>query len=424
MQLINHLESEVRGYVRNFPAVFSRAKGSRLFDADGQSYLDFFAGAGTLNYGHNNPAVKKALLDYISDDGLMHGLDLATVAKLDFLRIFEDNILKPRALDYKIQFTGPTGTNAVEAAIKLARKVKKRAHIVAFTNGYHGHSLGALALTGNRHYHNEHFGSHDNVSHLPFDGYLGAGVNTLDYFRKLLTDNSSGLPLPAAVILETIQAEGGINVASNTWLQELAALCREHDMLLIVDDIQVGNGRSGDFFSFEEAGIVPDMVCLSKSLGGGQPFSLVLFKRELDQWLPGEHTGTFRGNQLAFVAATALLAHWQDDTFSQEISRLSSHVHGRLSALVKANSGLELRGKGMIWGINFGDGELAAAISKACFERKLIIESAGSEGEVLKFLMPLTTTIAEFDEGFECFADAYQSVCPTAKIQALDLKRA
>lgn len=416
MQLIEHLESEVRGYVRNFPTVFSKAIGSELFAADGTAYIDFFAGAGTLNYGHNNPAVKQALLDYIGNDGLMHGLDLATEAKLAFLKKFEANILLPRGLDYKIQFTGPTGTNAVEAAIKLARKVKKRSNVVAFTNGYHGHSLGALALTGNRHYHDEHYGSHADVTHLPFDGYMGDGVNTLEYFRKLLQDNSSGFTLPAAVILETIQAEGGINVASTAWLQELSALCAEHDILLIIDDIQVGNGRSGQFFSFEEAGIVPDMVCLSKSLGGGQPFSLVLFKRELDQWLPGQHTGTFRGNQLAFVAATALLDYWQNDSFASSVQQLSQHVQHSLATLVEANPTLELRGKGMIWGINFGNGETAAAISQACFKRQLIIESAGSEGEVLKFLMPLTTTLAEFDEGFDRFKQAYKAVCPDADI--------
>lgn len=414
MKIIDHLESEVRGYVRSFPTVFARAQGSQLIDADGESYLDFFAGAGTLNYGHNNPAVKKALLHHLENDGLMHGLDLATEAKLAFLEALEQNILKPRALDYKVQFTGPTGANAVEAAIKLARKVKRRSHVVAFTNGYHGHSLGALALTGNRHYHDESYGAHSNVSHLPFDGYLGEGVNTVDYLRKLLEDGSSGLPLPAAVILETIQAEGGINVASAAWLRDLAALCREHDILLIVDDIQVGNGRSGRFFSFEEAGIVPDMVCLSKSLGGGLPLSVVLFKRELDAWLPGQHTGTFRGNQLAFVAATALLDYWCNDTFEQRIQQTGAHIERRLRALVDANPGLALRGRGLIWGIDFGDGETAAKISAECFDRKLIIESAGSEGEVLKFLMPLTIAPEQFDEGFERFTEAYQAVCPGA----------
>ncbi|MGB0866043.1 MAG: diaminobutyrate--2-oxoglutarate transaminase [Granulosicoccaceae bacterium] len=416
MQIINKLESDVRGYVRNFPTVFSRAQGSHLIDAEGNSYIDFFAGAGTLNYGHNNPRVKEALLRYISEDGLMHGLDLATEAKVSFLERFEQNILKPRGLDYKFQFTGPTGANAVEAAIKLARKVKKRSNIVAFTNGYHGHSLGALALTGNRHYHDESYGSNSNVTHLPFDGYMGEGVNTIDYFRKLLEDNSSGLTLPAAVILETIQAEGGINVASVQWLQGLAELCHEHDILLIVDDIQVGNGRSGRFFSFEEAGIVPDMVCLSKSLGGGQPFSLVLFKRELDAWLPGQHTGTFRGNQLAFVAATALLDLWEDQCFESQVQTIGQHVQQSLQALVDANSGLSLRGRGMIWGIDFGDGEIAAAISAECFRRQLIIESAGSEGEVLKFLMPLTISQAEFDQGFGIFKQAYKTVCEDADI--------
>src|SRR6056297_1899028 len=292
-------ESAVRGYVRSFPAVFQSATGSWLTTHDGRRYLDFFAGAGALNYGHNNPLVKAALLEYIAADGVQHGLDLATEAKGGFLNTFTDTILRPRKLDYKLQFTGPTGTNAVEAATKLARKLKQRSHIVAFTNAYHGHSLGSLALTGNQYYHDEHYGSHNNVTHLPYDGYLG-DFDTSLLLEKMLADSSSGLPKPAAVILETIQGEGGVRVAKVDWLRRVAELCQQHDVLLIVDDIQVGNGRTGTFFSFEPSGIKPDLVCLSKSIGGGLPMSLLLIKPECDGWSPGQHTGTFRGNNLAF----------------------------------------------------------------------------------------------------------------------------
>ena len=306
------IESEVRGYVRNFPTVFNKAQGSILTDTNGKDYIDFFCGAGSLNYGHNNPNAKKALLDYIEGDGIQHSLDTSTKAKLDFLHTFESVILQPRKLDYKIQFTGPTGTNAVEAAIKLARKVKKRSHVIAFSHGYHGHSLGSLALTANDYYHDEFYGSRNNVSHLPFDGYLG-NLDTSEYLEKVLSDQSSGIPIPASIILETIQGEGGINVASKQWLQNVEATCRKHDILLIVDDIQVGNGRTGKFFSFEHSGISPDIVCLSKSIGGGLPFSINLIKPEIDAWKPGEHTGTFRGNNLAFVAGNAMLEYWKQD---------------------------------------------------------------------------------------------------------------
>ena len=310
MRVIEAMESKVRGYVRSFPAVFTTAKGAKLTDEQGKEYIDFFAGAGTLNYGHNNDRIKGAMIEYLQNDGIMHGLDMATSAKTAFLETLSNTILGPRNLDYRIQFTGPTGTNAVESALKLARMIKGRSNIVSFTNAFHGLTAGSLAVTGNTFYRDEAHISRSNVAFMPFDGYFGPDVNTLDYFRKYLEDPSSGLDQPAAVILETIQAEGGVNVASDEWLQGLEQLCREYDMLLIIDDIQAGNGRSGDFFSFERAGINPDMVTLSKSIGGGLPLALLMIRPDLDQWKPGEHTGTFRGNNLAFVAATQLLGYW------------------------------------------------------------------------------------------------------------------
>ena len=305
---IENIESSVRGYARLFPAVFQSAQGSHLYDSNGRCFIDFFCGAGTLNYGHNNDRAKAALLRYIQSDGIQHSLDTVTTAKVDFINRLQQTILKPRGLDYKIQFTGPTGTNAVEAAVKLARKHKQRSHVIAFTHAYQGHTLGSLSLTGNDYYHCEHYGDRNNVSHLPFDGYLD-GVDTSILLEKMIADPSSGVPVPAAIILETIQGEGGINVASDQWLRRVSEICTKHDILLIVDDIQVGNGRTGKFFSFEHAGITPDIVCLSKSIGGGLPLSLVLIRPECDAWQPGEHTGTFRGNNLAFVAAEAVLTH-------------------------------------------------------------------------------------------------------------------
>ena len=299
MRIFEEMESEVRGYVRSFPAIFDKAHGSEIFDEHGNRYLDFFAGAGTLNYGHNNPLITDALIEYLQGGGIVHGLDKATVAKRAFLTKLRDTILVPRNLQYKVQFTGPTGTNAVETAMKLARMVKQRSNIIAFTNGYHGLTLGALAVTGNYDYKDESYGSRSNTAFMPYDGFLGPGVDTIDYMRRFLEDGSSGVDLPAAIILETIQGEGGINIAGVEWLQKLEALCREFDILLIVDDIQVGNGRTGTFFSFERAGIYPDMVTLSKSIGGGLPMALLLMRPDLDQWQPGEHTGTFRGNNLA-----------------------------------------------------------------------------------------------------------------------------
>jgi diaminobutyrate-2-oxoglutarate transaminase len=390
--VFDRVESQVRSYCRAFPAVFKTARGCCLYDEAGVEYLDFFAGAGTLNYGHNNPQIKKAVIEYLQGDGIVHGLDMWTVAKREFLEAFERSILKPRDFSYKVQFTGPTGANAVEAALKLARKVKGRRNVIAFTNGYHGLSAGALSLTGNRHFRNEAFVNRLDAVFMPFDGYLGAKLDTLDYLRRLLKDQSSGLDLPAAIILETIQAEGGINVASDAWLRGLEKLCREFDILLIVDDIQVGNGRTGTFFSFEPSGIRPDMVVLSKAIGGlGLPMSLLLIDPAMDQWKTAEHTGTFRGNNLAFIAAASALTYWKDKKFSLEIIRKGGLLEKQLARFVDLypEHVKAVRGRGLIWGMEMSTPELAKSISRGAFARKMIIELAGAEDQVVKFLPPL-----------------------------------
>lgn len=392
LSVFDRLESEVRSYCRAFPTIFDKARGAFLYDEKGKEYIDFFAGAGTLNYGHNNPVIKQAVVDYLGRDGVVHALDMSTVAKREFLETLESVILKPRGLDYKVQFPGPTGANAVEAALKLARKVKSRSNVIAFTNGYHGLSAGALAITGNRHFRTEAFVNRLDVSFMPYDGYFGDGINTLDYLRRFLRDSSSGVDIPAAIILETIQAEGGVNVARGEWLKGLEAVCREFDILLIVDDIQVGNGRTGTFFSFEAFGIRPDIVTLSKGIGGlGLPLSLVLINPKIDVWKPAEHTGTFRGHNLAFVAAQAALNYWRTDSFSSEIQRKGAALAGLLTGIQEryAVLGLKIRGRGLIYGLEMPRPELAKAVSREAFQRGLIIELAGPQDEVVKFLPPL-----------------------------------
>lgn len=333
MKIFEELESEVRSYARSFPRVFHRACGEYLYDSDETQYLDFLAGAGTLNYGHNNPLFKQALLEYIEADGITHGLDLHTLAKQHFLETLKEKILKPRELDYQVQFTGPTGTNAVEAAMKLARNITGRHNIIAFTNGFHGVTLGALAATGNSHHRGAAGIPLGGVTRMPYDGYLGEGFDTTAYLDKALSDASSGVDKPAAVIVETVQGEGGINAASFEWLRSLEAVCRRHDVLLIVDDIQAGCGRTGSFFSFEPVGIRPDIVTLSKSLSGyGLPMAVVMMKSELDRWKPGEHNGTFRGNNMAFITATAAINHyWSDDAFSRSIEQKGLTISERLN---------------------------------------------------------------------------------------------
>lgn len=411
---INRLESKVRSYCRSFPVVFKKAQGAILEDEDGEEYIDFLAGAGSLNYGHNNPVLKKALIDYIESDGISQGLDMATEAKRDFLDTFERLILRPRKMSYKMQFTGPTGTNAVEAALKIARKVTGRQNVVSFTNGFHGVTLGSVAATGNSHFRNGCGIPPQGTAFMPYDGYLGEGVDTTEYLDKMLVDNSSGLDYPAAVIVETIQGEGGINVASFEWLRSLEDVCLKHDILLIVDDIQVGCGRTGTFFSFEDAGISPDIITLSKSLSGyGMPFSLVLMKPELDQWKPGEHNGTFRGNNLAFVTAkVALENYWHDSSFSEEITRKGRIIRERLDKLVRSDERnvISTRGRGMVQALDCQNGKLARKITANAFEKGLILETSGSNDQVVKCLMPLTISYKELERGLDILERSVEEV--------------
>ena len=412
MEIFDEYESEVRGYIRSFPTVFDKAIGSELFDEDGKRYIDFFAGAGTLNYGHNPERAVEAQIQYLKDRRIAHGLDKATVAKKEFIETFIERILKPRNMVYKLQFTGPTGTNCTEAAMKLARQSTGRNLIIAFTNAYHGHTMGALAVTGNEAYRDESYGARGAVNFMPFDGFLG-DVDTLYVFERYLEDKGSGLEKPAAVIVETVQGEGGINVASSEWLQRLEKLCRKHEMLLIIDDIQVGNGRTGKFFSFEEAGIKPDLVCLSKSIGGGNPMALLLIRPEVDVWSPGEHTGTFRGNSLAFVAAKELIdQYWSDDHLTNEVYRKSKIVLDALNALKDEFPSLNCRvkGRGLVVGIETPIEGFAAEVSALAFEKMLISETCGADGFVNKLFVALTIEDEILNEGLEIFSEVFREI--------------
>lgn len=415
MKIFDEIESEVQSYARSFPRLFNKAQGEFLYDTEGNQYLDFLAGAGTLNYGHNHPEFKKALLAYIEADGITHGLDMHTKAKGEFLEAFNEKILKPRGYEYMVQFTGPTGTNAVEAAMKIARNVSGQQNIITFTNGFHGVSLGSLAATGNSHHRDAAGITLSGTHRMPYDGYLGSHMDTTEYLDKVLSDSSSGINSPAAVIVETVQGEGGINAASLEWLRNLESVCRKHNMLLIVDDIQAGCGRTGSFFSFEDAGITPDIITLSKSLGGyGLPFAVVLMKPELDQWKPGEHNGTFRGNNLAFVTAKAALDHyWSDDTFSKEIRRKGDIISKRLNDIAAryGEGNFTATGRGMFQGINCINGDLAGKITHAAFMKGLIIETSGADDQVVKLLCPLVISDESLARGLDIIEESISEVC-------------
>ncbi|CAM4006876.1 diaminobutyrate--2-oxoglutarate transaminase [Cohnella lubricantis] len=411
LNVFEEMESEVRSYIRSFPAVFRKASGYRLWDTDGKEYIDFFSGAGALNYGHNPTDMKRKLIDYLQEDGISHSLDMATEAKERFLQRFRDAILKPRGLSYKVMFPGPTGTNAVESALKLARKATGRQTVIGFTNAFHGMTLGALAVTGNKF---KRKGAGVPLHHavtFPYDGYMGPNVNTLTYIENFLKDSGSGISLPAAVILETLQGEGGLNAASEPWLRGLAELCRRYGMLLIVDDIQMGCGRTGPFFSFEPFGLKPDIVCLSKSIGGyGLPMALTLFKPELDLWSPGEHNGTFRGNNLAFVTAAEALRHWENGEFEADISRKAKQLRNALNIIASRYPALqaEVRGRGLMQGIAFEAG-IAERISQEAFKRGLVIETSGTDSEVIKAMPPLIIDSEGLSEGLRILDDSVKA---------------
>ena len=408
--VFDRLESNVRSYCRSFPTTFTHAKGSLLFDDQGRSFIDFFAGAGALNYGHNHDRIKRAVVDHLLSDGLTHALDLHTTTKAAFLEELEARVLRPRHLQYRVQFTGPTGTNAVEAALKLARQATRRTNVIAFMGGYHGHSLGALAATSNRDHRSAAGTTLSGATFMPFPSAPYDSIDTLAYLRSVLTDSHSGIDLPAALILETVQAEGGIHVAAVEWLQGVRSICDEHGIVMIIDDIQVGCGRTGPFFSFERAGISPDMVTLSKSIGGlGLPMAIVLIRPDLDVWKPADHTGTFRGNQLAFVAATEALRVFDDEGLQAATATNAAFVHERLrSEILSLDERIEVRGQGMIWGVDLGridpNGKLAEVVSHHAFADGLIVERVGRNDTVLKILPPLTIPHELLDDGLQILA--------------------
>lgn len=412
-EIFEKYESNVRSYCRKWPLEFSYAKGSIIIEDNGERFIDFFNGAGALNYGHNNEYIKEKLINYIESDAIVHSLDMYASAKREFIDYFENNILIPRGLEYKIMFANPTGTNAIEMAIKLARKNKKRNNIFALMGAFHGMTLGSLALTTERGAREGAGVPLENVTHIAPPYYMNGNFDTLAYMREILDDDHSGIEKPAAIVIETVQAEGGIHPFSVEFLKGLRKLCDEYDILLIIDDVQVGCARTGAFFSFERANIVPDMVVLSKSISGyGLPLSMVLIKPKLDIFKPGEHNGTFRGFQLSMVTAKAGLEFMLHNNIENEVRRkekiVSKYLDENIKPLLKDN--MDIRGIGLIWGIDFKDGRLARAILDTCFKHKLIIELAGREDSVLKIMPALTIEDDILIEGLDIIKEAIKEV--------------
>lgn len=406
MELVEALESNVRSYSRLFPAIFSRARGSIMLTEGGRKVIDFLSGAGTLNYGHNNHEIKAAITKYLASDAVVHGLDMATPAKLEFMETFSSIILQERGLQYRFQFAGPTGASAIEAALQLSRKVTGRQNVISFTHGYHGMSLGAIAATGDRFSRTASGVLLSGVTFMPYDGYFGPDVDTADYVRQVLTDEGSGIDRPAAILVETVQGEGGINVARKEWLRSIHAIAQDVGAFFIVDDVQMGCGRTGEFFSFEFAGLSPDIVVMSKSLSGyGLPLSMLLIKEGRDAWEPGEHTGTFRGNNLALVSATAAInIYWRCQTFSQGVHRMEELMRQRLETIAsKHGNSFAVRGRGMAWAFDCQMPEVAEATTRKAFEKGLIVERCGPNKQAVKLLPALTIDLETLNQGLDIF---------------------
>jgi diaminobutyrate-2-oxoglutarate transaminase len=421
LKIFEELESNVRSYVRSFPTVFKKAKGYKMWDINGKEYIDFFSGAGALNYGHNDEKMKQKLIEYIMSDGITHSLDMATEAKATFLEKFNEVILKPRNMDYKVMFPGPTGTNTVESALKLARKVTGRTNVISFTNGFHGMTIGSLSVTGNSAKRKGAGIPLQHVVTMPYDSFVSEKLDTVEYLERFLEDNGSGVEIPAAMILETVQGEGGINAAKFEWLQRVEAVCKRWGILLIIDDVQAGVGRTGTFFSFEKAGIKPDIVCLSKSISGyGLPLALTLIKPDLDIWNPGEHNGTFRGNNPAFITATEALTYWEDETFENEIAEKSAKITAFLNKMVADYPELngEVKGRGFMQGISTPIEGLASEIAAKAFEQGLIMETAGPEDEVFKLFPPLTISHEGLEKGFKVIEESVRRLVSSKQLVA------
>ena len=418
-------ESNARSYPRKFPFALAKAQGSWIEDVEGNKYLDFLCGAGTLALGHNDPEVNQAMVDMLTGNLPLHTLDLTTPVKDTFVHTLLNLLPGELKNNAKIQFCSPSGTDAVDAALKLCKTATGRSSIIAFNGAYHGMGHGALALTGNLHAKNKVNDLMPNVHFMPYPySYrcpfgLGGDAGTdaaCAYFERMLKDPECGITKPAAVILETIQGEGGVIPAPVEFLQTVRRVTKELDIPMIVDEIQCGIGRSGRFFAFEYADIVPDVILSSKAIGGSQPLSVVIYNKKLDVWEPGAHAGTFRGNQLAMRAGTVVMNRVSKPDFLDDVVKKGEIFAKRLEEIKSKVSIIgDVRGKGLMRGIEFVDpksqsdslgakkasGEIAALVQKRCFENRLVMEKGGRNGAVMRCLCALNVTMEDLEKALD-----------------------
>ena len=420
-------ESNARSYPRKFPFALSKAKGSWVEDVEGNKYLDFLCGAGTLALGHNDDEVNQAMVEMLTNNLPLHTLDLTTPVKDEFVHTILSLLPPELGNNAKIQFCSPSGTDATDAAIKLCKTATGRSSVISFAGGYHGMGQGPLACMGNLHAKTSVNGLMPDVHSFPYpyayrDPFgLGGdeGVKAAcNFFERTLKDPESGITKPACVILEAIQGEGGVIPAPIEFLQCVRRVTKELDIPLIFDEIQCGMGRSGKLFAFEYADIVPDVLLISKAVGGSQPMAVVVYKKELDTWTPGAHAGTFRGNQLAMKAGTIVLNRVSKPEFLADVVRKGDIIRSRVNELKRKVSIIgDVRGKGLMVGTEFvtpnatpdiigslpANGDIAAKVQKLCFKNGLIVEKGGRNGAVMRCLCALNITDEDLNKALDIF---------------------
>lgn len=410
MQELEAVESTVRTYPHSFPGSFSRARGSIVLTNDGRRLIDFLSGTGTLNYGHNNHEIKAAIIEYLASDSVVHGFDVATRAKIEFMEIFSSVILDQRGFQYRFQFTGPTGADAIDTALMLSREITGRQNIISLTHGYHGMTTsGAVAAGSNSPYGATSCIASSGITFMPYDGYPGPVSDTADCLRKVLLEGGGGIDAPAAILVETVQGRGGLNVAGKEWLRSIQAIAKDAGALFIVDDTEMGCGRTGEFFSFEFATLSPDIVVMSNSLSGyGLPLSMLLIKEGLDGWRSIEDASILRGNNLALVSGTAAIdIYWRNRAFSQGVQCMGELVRRRLEAIAAEHGhSFAVRGRGMALGFDCRTAEIAEATTCKAFEKGLIVERCGSIDQVVKFLPALTIDSDTLDHAIRIFEES------------------
>ncbi|MDI9887877.1 diaminobutyrate--2-oxoglutarate transaminase family protein [Streptomyces sp. HNM0645] len=421
-------ESAARTYARSLPIVPVRARGLTIEGADGRRYLDCLSGAGTLALGHNHPVVLEAIKKVLASGAPLHVLDLATPVKDAFTTELFATLPRPLADDARIQFCGPAGTDAVEAALKLVRTATGRTGLLAFTGAYHGMTAGALDASG---------GAPDvRVTRLPYPqnyrcpfgvgGERGAEL-AARWAESLLDDPKGGVPTPAGMILEPVQGEGGVIPAPDGWLRRMRELTASRSIPLIADEVQTGVGRTGAFWAVEHSGTVPDVMVLSKAIGGSLPLAVIVYRSDLDVWQPGAHAGTFRGNQLAMAAGAATLAFVRENRLAERAAILGTRMLGQLEGLAATHRSIgDVRGRGLMIGVELvnpdvddpqadvppADPVLAAAVQRECLRRGLIVELGGRHSGVVRLLPPLTLTDEQAQAVLDRFADSLEAaVC-------------